>query len=237
MDANELLVALLKATEHYERDPRHARWDGAYISFINATGLKPPLLGDARGLKVTAAVIDDLADAGWVRLESHQSGSGIERKFSLTDDGRHRARALASAPQPGDRDAVDLSWPVLQGRLTAFVDAYERAGAPMQGLPLVEDSGEAIHLRTLLETGYLEETIFGTDQQTLLKPTERALSIVRAWPSALSMARDAVDELLAELDRRPEPEARSARASLTTGGRDLLVEVLASVIAKQSGLG
>jgi transposase len=71
----------------------------------------------------------------------------------------------------------------------------------------------------------------------MLKPAERALAVVRSWPSALSMARDVVDKLLAELDARPEPEARAARASLVTGGRDLVVEVLASVIAKQSGLG
>ncbi len=237
MDANELVISLWEATEHYESDPRHVRWDGAFVSFINATGLKPGLLGDAGEKQIRAALIDDLADAGWVRLESRQSGAGIERKFMLTADGRRHARALTFGQQHGGADAVDLSWRVLHGRLTAFVDAYERAGAPAQGLPLVENSGEAIHLRTLVETGYLEETVFGTDQQTMLKPTERALAVVRSWPSALSMARDVVDELLAELDARPEPEARAARASLVTGGRDLVVEVLASVIAKQSGLG
>jgi len=237
VDANDLLIALLEATEHYEADPRHARWDGAFLTFINATGLKPELLGTARGAQVRAAVIDDLADASWVRREPHQSGTGIERKFSLTVEGRRHARTLTSAQRPGSDDAVDLSWRVLQGRLTAFIYAYERAGAPMQGLPLIEGSGEAVHLRTLVETGYLEATIFGTDQQTLLKPTERALVVVRAWPSALSMARAVVNEVVAELDRRPEPEAGSARASLTSGGRDLFVEVLASVIAKQSGLG
>lgn len=36
----------LYATRHYERDPRYAaKWDGRFITFINATGLKPPLLG------------------------------------------------------------------------------------------------------------------------------------------------------------------------------------------------
>lgn len=237
VEADDLLVALLEATESYEADPRYARWDGAFMNFINATGLKPALLGDASRQDVRAAVIDDLADAGSIRIEPHQRGVGIERKFALTGEGRRRARALVNASRTGSDDAVDLSWPVLQGRLNAFVDEYERAGAPMQGLPLDEDSGEAIHLRTLLATGYLEETVFGTDQRTMLKPTERALTVVRAWPSAMSMARDVVDEVIAELEGLPDPKAQSARKALVTGGRDLLVEILGSVLAKQSGLG
>lgn len=237
MDANALLAALLQATEHYEQDARHARWDGAFLSFVNANGLKPGLLGDAAGELVRTALVDDLVDAGSLRLEPPQAGAGIERKFALTSEGRRRARALSAAPLVGRADAVDLSWRTLRGRLAAFVGAYEQAGAPMQGLALREDSGEAIHLRTLVETGYLEETIFGTDQQTLLKPTERALAIVRAWPSALSTAREVVDDVVAELARRPEPEAASARSSLASGGRDLLVEVVAAAISKQSGLG
>jgi hypothetical protein len=55
MDANELVISLWEATEHYESDPRHARWDGAFVSFINATGLKPGLLGDAGEKQIRAA--------------------------------------------------------------------------------------------------------------------------------------------------------------------------------------
>jgi hypothetical protein len=236
MDANTLLVALLDATEHYKRDPRRARWDGAFMTFINATGTKPGLLGAAEGQRVRATEIDDLASAGWLRLHAPQSDAGVQRKFSLTAEGRRHARDLRRADGLARGDAVDLSWRVLHGRLAAFVDAYERAGAPPQGLPLAEGTPEERHVRTLMETGYLEETLFGSDQQTLLKPTERALRVLRAWPSAETMARQMLDEVLAELARRPEPEARSARTSLMSGGRDLLIEVLAAVIAKQSGL-
>jgi len=237
MDANTLLVALLDTTEQYESDPRRARWDGAFTTFVNATGTKPGLLGDAGDQQLRASEIDDLAGVGWLRLYPPQSGAGMERKFSLTAEGRQHARDLRRADGPGRGDAVDLSWRVLHGRLAAFVGAYERAGAPTQGLPLAEGSPEERHIRTLMETGYLEETYFGSDQQTLLKPTERALRVVRAWPSAETMARQVLDEVLEELDRRPEPEARSARTSLTAGGRELVIEVLAAVIAKQSGLG
>ncbi len=237
MDANTLLVALLDATEHYESDPRRARWDGAFLTFGNATGTKPGLLGDARGDRVQATKIDDLASAGWLRLHPPQSDAGVQRKFALTAEGRRHARDLRRAHGPEPADAVDMSWRVLQGRLAVFVDAYERAGAPPQGLPLAEGAPEERHIRALMETGYLEETPFGSDQRTLVKPTERALRVLRAWPSAETMARQMLDEVLAELDRRPEAEARSARTSLMSGGRDLLIEVFAAVIAKQSGLG
>lgn len=110
MDADALLAALLEATEHYEQDARHARWDGAFLSFVNANGLKPGLLGDAAGEQVKTALIDDLVDAGSLRLEPPQAGAGIERKFALTSDGRRRARALAVALLVGQTDAVDVSW-------------------------------------------------------------------------------------------------------------------------------
>jgi DNA-binding Lrp family transcriptional regulator len=106
----------------------------------------------------------------------------------------------------------------------------------MQGVPLDNSSGAASHLRTLVAKGYLEETVFGTDQQALLQPTERAVAVTRSWPSAVSIAREVVKEVVAELEHRPEQEASTVRASLTASGRDLFVEVLAAAIAKQSGI-
>lgn len=240
MDSNTFLVALLDATEHYEADPRHDRWDGAFVSFTNANGLKPGLLGRAGSERIRAALIDDLADAGVLRLLPSEQAS-IERKFAITPEGRRRAREIAASAPPAaapapEPDAVDLSWPTLRARLSAFVSEYERAGAPAKGLPLDTSSGQAIHLRTLLATGYLEETVFGTDQTTMLQPTTRAFEVTRAWPSALSLARDVVKDVVAELEHRPEQEANTMRASLAAGGRDLLVEVLAAAIAKQSGI-
>jgi hypothetical protein len=44
MDGNMFLTAILVATEHYENDPRHHRWDGGFLLFTNADGLKPALL-------------------------------------------------------------------------------------------------------------------------------------------------------------------------------------------------
>ena len=235
MDANTFLTAVLEATEQYEVDPRRDRWDGGFMLLTNANGLKPALLGSARSERIRVALIDDLVDAGMLRSLSVDQSS-IERKFSITSEGRRRARELA-ASAAGQPDAVDLSWPTLRARLSAFVADYERAGAPMHALPLDNSSGAAIHLRTLVATGYLEETVFGSDQQTLLQPTERALAVTRSWPSAVTLAREVVNDVVAELEHRPEQDASTMRASLTASGRDLLVEVLASVIAKQSGIG
>jgi hypothetical protein len=228
---SELLQALLRATEHYNADPRYA-FDGSFITFINASGLKPALLDAAGDWDVRASDIDDLAEDGMLRLLPHDGG-GIERHFALTSAGRQRARA--SLEQLPDPDAVDLSWPMLHARLTAVVDAYERAGAPVQGIVLDEGSRTAAHLRALVSAGYLGETEFGSDQATFLRPTERALNVTRAWPSALSMARGIVEDVVARLEAQPDESARSLKAGLTSGGRDLLVEVLAAVIAKQSG--
>ncbi len=136
-----------------------------------------------------------------------------------------------------DSDAVDLSWPTPRARLADFVRRYELAGAPSPGLPLDKEKGEAIHLRTLVQTGYLEETEFRTAHKTFIRPTERALVTTHGWPSTLSMAQEVVDEVITQLGQRPQQEAASLRTALTTGGRDLLVETVAAVLAKQSGLG
>ena len=233
MDANELLGALLEATEHWENDPRHAQWDGSFISFINATGLKPPLLGSAASNAIRPAVIDDLADRGLVRVQPHQPRAGIERKFALTEEGRRRGRAAASGSAT---DAVDLSWPILAARLRRFVEEYEQAGAPERGLPFDEDDASAPHLRQLVAAGYLERTEFSYDQLTLLRPTERALATTRAWPSAHAAAATALEDLLAALAERDDPPSKAVRENLTTGARDLFVEVVAAAIAKQAGL-
>jgi hypothetical protein len=235
MEPNQLLVALLQATEHWENDPRHARWDGTFISFVNARGLKPPLLGAAAESTIREALVDDLADRGLVRMFPQQPQAGIARKFALTEEGRRQARAAGRTVATSD--AVDLSWPILAARLRAFVEQYERAGAPERGLPLSEDDSSAAHLRHLLATGYLERTEFSYDQQDFLRPTERAFSITRAWPSAEAAAAAALDDLVTALGKRDDPASRSAREHLTTGGRDLFVEVVAAAIAKQAGVG
>ena len=233
MDANELLAALLEATEHWENDPRHARWDGSFISFISGTGLKPPLLGRAADTRIRPAVLDDLADRGLVRVQPHQPRAGIERKFALTEDGRRSARA--ATPKPAT-DAVDLSWPILAARLRKFVEEYERAGTPERGVPFDEGDPSAPHLRQLVAAGYLERTEFSYDQLTFLRPTERALATTRAWPSAHAAATTALDDLLAALGERDDPPSKAVRENLTTGARDLFIKVVAAAIAKQSGL-
>lgn len=233
MDANDLLRALLEATEHYEADPRHERWDGSFISFINASGLKPGLIGSFAGHRVTAPMIDDLADQCLVRNLPPQ-GAGVERKFAMTAEGRRRATALATPAVAVD--AVDLAWPTLRARLSDFVTAYERAGAPEQGLQLDASAGAASHLRHLLGSGYLEETPFGTDQSTMARPTERAFVAVRNWPGAWSTAEDLVSGVVTSLQQRDDAGATGLRTVLASGGRDVLVEVVAAVLAKQSGI-
>jgi len=87
-----------------------------------------------------------------------------------------------------------------------------------------------------VSTGYLEDSSF-TAHQTHLRPTERALVLARGWPSAFSMAQEVVDDVIVQMAQRPQQEASSLLVALRTGGRDLLVEIVAAVLAKQSGLG
>jgi hypothetical protein len=232
LDENTFLCALLEAAEHWEADERHARaWAGTFLLIVNTTGLKPALLGDFAHERIRPSLIDDLADGGDLRLEPPQAG--VERKFALTAAGRRRANAITQTCS--HVDAVDLSWPILLARLEIFVKRYELAGAPQQGLPLGSEASP--HMRTLLSAGYLEETNFRTAHQTFVRPPAEALALTRAWPSAQRAAADAVDELVHQLDGQPGSEATSLRAALGLGSRDLLVEVLGAVIAKQSGLG
>lgn len=98
MSGIDLLRAVLLATEHWKADPRHERWDGSFISFTNARGLKPPLLGEDSARSVSATEIKDLADAGALRLLPHQANAAIEYRFTLTNEGRQRAWASHSDP-------------------------------------------------------------------------------------------------------------------------------------------
>lgn len=232
MTRDQLVAELARATAHYDADTRYHAFDGTFRSFIRGDGLKPALLDSAGDEKVRANLVDDLADEGLVRIFPSR-GTGVERTFALTSEGRRYAAALDA--QPSQTDAVDLSWPILSARLFSFVEAYELAGAPLQGIPFDEASGEAAHIRTLVRSGHLEETEFSFDQQTLLRPTERAFIETRAWPSALSEARDIVDEVVIALEADPGPRAAPLKAALTAGGRDVLIEVIAAVLAKQSG--
>lgn len=98
-----LLRALRKATAAYEADSRYDRWDGYFISFGNARGLKPALLGGADGLDVRAGLIDELTDAGDLRQVEPPTGSAGGRKFTLTSEGRERADATEQVDQPRDQ--------------------------------------------------------------------------------------------------------------------------------------
>jgi hypothetical protein len=99
MDADTLLQALVRADEQWGSDAAHSSWDGTFISFANARGLKPPLLEERVDQTVQVRDIDQLAELGKVQLLDHQPSAGIERRFSLTASGRQSA----PAPRPFER--------------------------------------------------------------------------------------------------------------------------------------
>jgi hypothetical protein len=72
-------------------------------------------------------------------------------------------------------------------------------------------------------------------------PTGYARRTVGAWPTAETLADRLVQALATAADNEPDEEKRSKAKQtalfLGSAGKDLLVNVLATVIAKQSGIG
>jgi hypothetical protein len=125
--ADELLRALTQATAHWEADERYGGdWDGTFRSFIRTRGLKPPLLGSADGEHIRPRLIDDLADRGHLRLLP-ATGTGLERKFVLTEAGRNEADSPLRAAQPHDVNSDVAHVPERDPELVAV--AYGRDDA------------------------------------------------------------------------------------------------------------
>lgn len=100
MDLDVLLGALVRATEQWEGDPAHSNWDGSFLLFANAEGLKPPLLDEQLDQAVRTSDIEELARRGEVQILARQARAGIQRKFLLTS----RARPSAVPPRRGVSD-------------------------------------------------------------------------------------------------------------------------------------
>ena len=93
----------------------------------------------------------------------------------------------------------------------------------------------------LVRTGRLHgQRTFGGDW-TIDSVTQQGLRESGAWPTADQLAERVVSALDDAAEQEQEPQKRSKLRGLATGlggaGKDVLVEVLASVVTKSAGLG
>lgn len=104
--AIDFLQALRDATETYRADRRYERWDGYFLVFGNARGVKPALLDDADDLAVDIVLIDELTDDGFLRQDTPSAGTAGGRKFALTAAGR---RVAEEGVAPQDREPASTT--------------------------------------------------------------------------------------------------------------------------------
>jgi DNA-binding PadR family transcriptional regulator len=233
MDAMTLLEAVLEATEHYENDERYAgRWGNAFTKIINAHGLKPGLLGDARQHDVTTSQIDELIDRDYLR-ELSSADSSIDRKFAITDRGRRAARDMAEQTGP---DAVDLRWPSVAPRLQAFVTAYELAQTPRRGIREPVEPAAVAHFRELVRTDFIEETEFSVDAVSFYRPTEKGLRVTRAWLTPDAESKQLAEAIATAIETSEDRESQTLRDAIRAG-RGFFVDVIAKTLAEMAASG
>jgi hypothetical protein len=183
----------------------------------------------------SANEIDDLADRGWVRVNSQ---SGHQRVFAVTSEGRRVTRLREQDRGRSTNVPVDLTWPMARPVLRLVYDAYVRAGAPERGVAAAElverlddRASAAAALRELVRAGYLEPVHAGQgDVPVLVRPTTKALQLEAGWPS--TAAEDVVAEIVEmlddEIDRTDDSEERSKLRQIRDGiafvAKDLLLK-------------
>lgn len=135
--------------------------------------------------------------------------------------------------------------------LVKVTDLYERDGARFEMGKLLEtfpaeQHGDVRHsLRRLGAHGYIETLTAGP---TLGDPrvevlavqgvTEHGLRAVGAWPDDAELLADQLLAVLAERAKdEPEPEKRSKLAALGGMGRDVVVSVVSTTLARLMGGG
>lgn len=191
--------------------------------------------------------IDELIDAGYLREEFGRHGD-LSRKFAVTGRGRQAVdrarRRVAASPA----EAVSLDWPLMRPVLQACVRAYEKAGAPKDGVSVDEVSSEipleseplVARLRALIDAD-LVAAVAEVDQALLyVKPTPAGLQEIRDWPPAtpeqiVATIVAALSDAAAEADRPVEDQRLLRSASEVVGGlaRDLVIGVVANAIVNQ----
>lgn len=192
--------------------------------------------------------VDDLVEAGLVRLDASISGNG--RVFSLTAPGRRRgqrgAYARRHAPAP-----ASLEWEAVAPVLDAAIAAYEQAGAsPDRGVhvrqvQLPDDSppaavAELVRAGLLIDVEAESGGIGGVDQvegPSLVRPSVDALRMRRGWPSGPADA--AIDRLvsalLAEAEATTDPEERTRLRRAADWLGKVGTDVLTNVASQQAG--
>jgi hypothetical protein len=186
--------------------------------------------------------VDELVDQGWVRV---MRSEGKARRFAVTGAGVSAWRERQAQLAPGERSAVDLSWPSARLVLQRLFAEYVAQGAPEPGLKtpaLVEAADSpadtAAAIRELARNGYLEVAFGGQgDAPMIVRPTAKTFVLEGGWPA--TPAEEALNELVSalerEIDATSEPEKRSAlerlRTALGGAARDFVIGYLASKAA------
>jgi hypothetical protein len=236
---DELLLRLVEADERTRPDRDHFILFRVMVSGQGLPVQHPGLEED--GLSAREQDLEDLADAGHLRLERRANAW----HFDITPTGFERARKLrrASEPPPAASVGGGIGWstamlPVLLG----VGNAYSATSRPEVGVTPAEvaetlgrdhdDELERI-LYELTRTDYVE-AVLEVDQSLApvsMRPTEKALRVVAGWPGG-------ADALLAALAARrdaatsEEERGRLQRAyeSLSGLGREVLSDVIANVL-------
>jgi hypothetical protein len=168
--------------------------------------------------------------------------------FSITPKGRSLGIQLMST---GNRP-IDLSWSAVEPILRVIHDMWKREGAPPLGvpgnavlvkigLPLQAPAFNAT-LAALKEGDWVDfRQGLGPSLPQGLRPTSRTLALFEGWPTQDGQI--VGEQFVALLEKRiedePDEQKRSKlRAALETGGsafRELSVEVVAAIVARQVG--
>lgn len=133
--------------------------------------------------------------------------------------------------------------------LTAIVEVFELTGRVMHPNEIVAHSGitddeveRALNALEVEDPPFITKLDRYSSGRIRLvgRPTGHARRAVGAWPSAESIADRLVSALDEAAEREPDPERkgwlRTSAAYLGSGGRDLAVEIGATVINRQMGM-
>jgi len=132
--------------------------------------------------------------------------------------------------------------------LAHLVEQIETHGQVAQSRTVAEQLNEEIEavnsaMRRLIDHGYVQGSArLGGGSYTVHTIHERGLRATKAWPSdAEHLAALIISALAEAADKEQEPQKRgklrAAASSVGAVGKDVLAEVLATVIARSTGIG
>jgi hypothetical protein len=178
------------------------------------------------------AMVDELADRGWVRITDY---NGKGRIFAVTGEGRRawHEHLAQTSHVPG---RVDLEWTAARPLLQELYEAYRDQGAPALGvnlIPLLNDETRKRQVETLvpelIRGGWLEVGRDSAAGPVAVRPTTKTLQVFAGWPSgpADDVVEDLASAIQAEIDKTADPDEKSRLVQLRNGvlgiGRDLFL--------------